>query len=138
MPTALPSVAAYQHAYEARQRAAGQPAPAFPEPISVSPFVKATALELARRRPSPGNANVQRRPRADENFALVYIGEEFWSVIGEFTTPGPGQAPAFVAASIRMVNADGSQGPELIDFFSAMSVAEFERLAVEFLTEGRA
>ncbi|AOZ06732.1 hypothetical protein [Cupriavidus malaysiensis] len=115
MPNAVPTAAAYQHAYEARQRAAGQPAPAFLAP-----------------------ATAPRLPRADEQSAVVMTAGEWWSVIGEFTTPGPGQAPAFVAASIRMVNADGSQGPELIDFFTAMSVAEFERLAVEFLTEGRA
>ncbi|AOY93806.1 hypothetical protein BKK79_19875 [Cupriavidus sp. USMAA2-4] len=96
----------------------------------------ALAAALAPFSPAPTAA--PRRPRADEQSAVVLTAGEWWSVIGEFTMPAPGQAPAFVAASIRMINADGSQGPELVDFFSAMSVAEFERLAVEFLAEGRA
>jgi len=87
---------------------------------------------------SPAPVAAPRRPRADEQAALVLTAGEWWSVIGEFTTPGPGQEPAFVAASIREIRDNSTQGPELIDFFSAASIAEFERLAVEFLVEGRA
>lgn len=112
MPNALPPAAAYQHAYEARQRAGGQ---------------------AVRRATAPA---APRRPRADERSAVVVTANEWWSVLGEFTTPAPGRYPAFIAGSIRLIHEDGRESDELIDLMSAASIKQFEELAIEYLTEG--
>ncbi|MCY0856008.1 hypothetical protein [Cupriavidus sp. D39] len=62
-------------------------------------------------------ARVFRQPRlrTDQVQAVVTAAGLFWSVTGEFTTPGLGQAPRFQATDVRLVNADGSETTEMLD-----------------------
>ncbi|AMR77642.1 hypothetical protein [Cupriavidus nantongensis] len=60
----------------------------------------------------------------------------FWSVTGEFSTPGIGQTPMFEASDIRLINDDGSESAPMQDIFSKAFIEQLEADAVESLTEG--
>ncbi|GAB7543444.1 hypothetical protein [Cupriavidus sp. 8B] len=85
-------------------------------------------------------ARVFRQPRlpTDQVQAVVTAAGLFWSVTGEFTTPGLGQAPRFQATDVRLVNADGSETTEMLDDLHPDFIAHLEEQAVESLEEDRA
>lgn len=67
--------------------------------------------------------------RADQRTAVVMAEGLFWSVVGEFTTPGYGHTPAFQAADIAIVFEDGSVSSSMVDNLSADFIAHLELLA---------
>lgn len=72
----------------------------------------------------------RRQPvRKDQRAAVVLAEGLFWSVVGEFTTPGYGHTPAFQASDIAIVFEDGSVTSSLIDSLATDFVAHLEQLA---------
>lgn len=67
--------------------------------------------------------------RADQRTAVVLAEGLFWSVVGEFSTPGYGHTPAFQASDIAIVFEDGSVTSSLIDSLAADFVSHLEELA---------
>jgi len=81
------------------------------------------------------------RPRAlsaDQVRTVVSTPNFLWSITGEFTTPGPGAAPRFMATDVRMVNDDGSETANVLDLFDAHFMAHLEEQAAESLADERA
>ncbi|WP_373379873.1 hypothetical protein [Cupriavidus nantongensis] len=90
--------------------------------------------------PTPATyATVFRRPppRKDQQRAVVHTAGLFWSITGEFTTPTPGRASAFIASDIRLVNDDGSETADMLDLLADAFVSQIEEQAAESLMEDR-
>lgn len=90
--------------------------------------------------PSPATyARIFRRPvvRADQAREVVLADGLFWAVVGEFTTPAPGHAPAFIAADIRQLMVDGSETVDMLDKLAPDYVRLLEERAAESLLAGR-
>lgn len=81
---------------------------------------------------------VRPSPLRDQVSTVLSAAGLFWSVTGEFTTPGLGQAPRFQATDIRLINTDGSETSDMQDNLHADFVAHLEDQAVESLAEDRA
>lgn len=74
--------------------------------------------------------------RTDQRGAVVMAEGLFWSVIGEFTTPGYGHTPAFIASDIALVYEDGAVSSSMVDNLSATFVAHLELLVSQAI-DGR-
>jgi len=70
------------------------------------------------------------RERTDERRVLVMSGGVYWLLTGDYTTPGLGRTPAFIATDIRLVLADSGVSDEMLANLDATFIQHLEQQAV--------
>lgn len=70
------------------------------------------------------------RERTDERRVLVMSGGVYWLLTGEYTTPGLGRTPAFIATDIRLLLDKNGVSEGMLENLDASFIEHLEQHAV--------